>query len=51
MVGKGARKAAAAAAAGAAEADDEDVDEEVLTAVAEELPKIHVALCIQLKVK
>ncbi|KAK9832779.1 hypothetical protein WJX81_000319 [Elliptochloris bilobata] len=49
---KGARKAAAAASAAAvtgAEAEEDDVDEEVLAAVAEELPKIHVALCIQLK--
>ena len=47
--GKGARKAASAAAV--AEAEDEDVDEEVLAAVAEELPKIHVALCVQLKAR
>jgi len=34
-----------------AEAEDDDVDEEVLAAVAEELPKIHVALCVQLKAR
>ena len=53
---KGARKAAVAAAAAASAAtatdlDDEDVDDEVLAAVTEELPKMHVALCIQLKAR
>ena len=51
---KGARKAAAAAAASAAtstDLDDEVVDDEVLAAVTEELPKMHVALCIQLKAR
>ena len=53
---KGARKAAAAAAAAASAAaatdpDDEDVGDEVLAAVTEELPKMHVALCIQLKAR